>query len=107
MRIGDFRERVEVYVDVPEKLPNGDITGQRSHVVTLWARVEVLKGTRALNAGQILNGQPYEVEVRNPAPVQITADMLLEWRDQTITIHSVAPVDLKRNTLLITGATVK
>ncbi|GAA4299400.1 head-tail adaptor protein [Nibribacter koreensis] len=107
MRTGDHRHRITLWQDVPEKQPNGDLTGERVHILDMWAKVTPMTGTRALNAAQILNGRPYEIEVRNPSPVQVTEDMLVQWDDTFITVKSAVDLDARGEVVLITGTATK
>ncbi|MFC6998069.1 head-tail adaptor protein [Rufibacter roseus] len=107
MRTGEHRHRIGIYRDTVTVAGNGNTEGVRELVIEMWAKVTPLTGSRALNAGQILNGKPFEVEVRNPAPLEITEKMLVVWNGMTITIHSVVEKDARGEVLLITGAVVK
>lgn len=91
-RVSEYRQRVKFIRTVTGKDPiNGDQIGTRIPVLETWAKVTPLRGYRALQAGQVLNGHPYKIECRSREDIAITEDLDIEWAGKRITIHSVAP----------------
>lgn len=108
MRTGEFKHWISFVANIPTQDPdNGDLLDNETIVATTWARVRPMTGTRALNAGQILNGKPYEIQVRYRDDVAIDEDLIIQWGAKRIAIHSVVEQDAEGTLLLITGQEVK
>ncbi|GAB2539831.1 phage head closure protein [Rufibacter soli] len=104
MRTGRMTERI-VFTSqtVGEVDLKGDITGTEGDSKPFWAKVTPMRGVRGLQAGQILNGKPYEVTMRYQSDFTPTEDMLILWENKRLTIKSVEDVDNRQTELLITA----
>jgi SPP1 family predicted phage head-tail adaptor len=108
MRTGEFKHWIKLLANTPTQDPNnGDLISAESTVAEMWAKVTPMTGSRALNAGQILNGKPYEIQVRYRDDVSIDEDLIIQWGTKRIAIHSVVDQDAAGTILLITGQEVK
>lgn len=108
MRTGEFKHLIKFLSNVPSQDPdNGDLISAETEIATMWAKVTPMTGSRALNAGQILNGKPYEINVRFRDDVTIDEDLIIDWNGKRIAIHSVVDQDAAGTILLITGQEVK
>lgn len=108
MRTGEFKHLIKFLANEPTQDPdNGDLISSETQVAEMWAKVTPMTGSRALNAGQILNGKPYEIQVRYRDDVTIDEDLTIDWNGKRIAIHSVVEQDAAGTILLITGQEVK
>lgn len=104
IRAGELTERVTFTVQtVGEVDLKGDITGTEEDKGPYWAKVTPMTGLRGMQAGQILNGKPYEVTLRYQMDFTPTEDMLLTWENRKLTVKSVVDVDNRQKELLITA----
>jgi SPP1 family predicted phage head-tail adaptor len=88
---------------VPDGM-GGFVTSEAPYWTTL-ARVTPFKGTRALEAGQIVNGTPYSITIRYRSDKQVTGAMYILWRGKQMQIHSIVNQDAAFKELLITAVT--
>jgi SPP1 family predicted phage head-tail adaptor len=108
MRTGQFKHWITFLLNEPTQDPNnGDLLSDEGALASMWAKVTPMTGSRALNAGQILNGKPYEIQVRYRDDIVIDEDLTIQWGNKRIAIHSVVEQDAEGTLLLITGTEVK
>lgn len=108
MRTGQFKHRITLIHNEPTQDPaNGDLISSETAVADMWAKVTPMTGNRALNAGQILNGKPYEVQVRYRDDVVIDEDKMIQWAGKRLAVHSVVDLDASGTILQIMAYEVK
>lgn len=100
---GSLTERITIYTPGPTThgpfgaTPTGPETRQ-----TVYAKVEVLRGTEALRLGLEQGGTVYRVTVRqNPGP-DVSRLQRMEWKGKTLATTSVQPA-LERDHAVLYG----
>lgn len=102
MRIGKLDQRITFEQVVNRKVAaNGDQTGAEVDVLTCWAEVKAMTGTRRLQFEQIHNGYPYSIRIRVPFAVEVDDNMIIKWNGKRLTIKSIVPQEARVKELLI------
>ena len=93
MPAGPFRESITVLTPAAPVADGqgGSTSGGPDGQTTLYARVEVLKGTALLALGAVAGAQLYTITIRANGPVAVAVTTRLRWRTVTMTVTSVAP----------------
>lgn len=102
MRTGSMTERIYFTVQTVGQVDaKGDLIGTEEDKGPYWAKVQPMAGVRGMQAGQILNGKPYEITMRHQDGFTPTEDMLITWDGKRLTIKSVVDVDNRQRELQI------
>ena len=97
MPAGPLRESIAVLTpgaSVPDG-QGGSVAGAAGTETSLYARVQVLKGTALLALGAVAGQQLYSLTIRANGPVPVKVNTRLRWRDVTLTVTSVAPAETR------------
>ena len=100
MGIGAMRERVKVW-EVQRQQPDG-IGGYLTTKVFVgeyWAKVDPGTGGRTNEQQSVYNRIPYQITMR-AGTYNITANNLLEWKGQELTVTNVDRDERRRYTIV-------
>ena len=89
---GHLRNRVTITRYSQSRTETGGITSTESKA-GLFANVKPMKGRRADEYKQIVNGQPYEITVRYYERDQISTGDTVAWNGLDLKIHSINTTD--------------
>lgn len=108
MRTGEFKHWISFLFNSPNQDPvNGDLVNNEVTAADAWAKITPMSGNRALNAGQILNGKPYDIQVRYRGDVLISEEMAISWNGKRLAIHSVIDQDAANEVFSIVAYEVR
>jgi len=101
-----LRDRVKIQKLTPTANLSGGFTTVNEDVQETWAGVKPMTGKRAIDLGQLLGGQPYEVTMRYREDLtgpntEIAKNYVLEVDGKKLKIHSVVNQDLKKRYLMV------
>jgi SPP1 family predicted phage head-tail adaptor len=100
-RAGAYKEEVSIYqTEVKDDGQGGQLVSD----VLYWktsAEVLPITGKQGLEAGQIINGQPYKIRLRFRSDKQANGAMFIKWRGKHLQIHSVVEVSAAKKELEI------
>jgi SPP1 family predicted phage head-tail adaptor len=88
MNVGKLGTPLEFWLETTIPNSSGGTTAVNTHVATLFGYVKPMKGIRALQASQIIGGNPFEVVVRHPG-FEITTNYKIKVMDKDLIIYSV------------------
>ena len=99
MRTGQLNKRVTVvkYDTVPDGA--GGTEPIETELLETWAKIDPMRGDRALKYGQIIQSTWYDILLRYREDITITKDLILDYNGKEIVLHSVINTD-ERNRVI-------
>ena len=96
MNIAKMRKRVTVKRVTETSDGIGGATEVYSTTGTIWAEVKELKGHRALEYAQIIEGKPYEVMTRYRTDITIDSKCTLTYKSRTLYVHTCTTDEMNK-----------
>lgn len=88
IKSGKKKDRVEL-ISLTQTPTATGITSVEVSQGTVWADVVPMKGSRSLQAGEIVGGKPYEVVLDLNDVPGISEDWIIRYNSRDLTIHSI------------------
>lgn len=99
MDLGEMKDRIAFKTATITQNSGGNV-GSYSNILTTWAKVIALTQSRSLSYGLVESFRNYEIKIRYRKDVEIKREMLIAYRNLTLTIHSVVE-DVRQKQLTI------
>lgn len=103
MNVGELRERVTIQAQSLTPNGSGGNYGAWFELITTWAKVEPLQGTRTTQAGELMHNRRFRVKTRHRIDFDIMERLKITHRGVDIILHSVYNEDYRNRVFIYDG----
>lgn len=103
MNVGDLRERITIQAQTLAPNGSGGTVGAWFDLITTWAKVEPLEGSRTAQAGQLLHNRRFRIKTRHRIDFEVMERLKIVHRGVDIILHSLYNEDYKNRVFIYDG----